>query len=101
MYTELKEQVNSEIKCAFAKEHQISYCYRIKSTILSTLLYHTQQHILITYHSLCSDSQHQCLKVLHLFLGGTSPAQWEDITGTTPLSFVTDCVSFTTNVSAR
>ncbi|KAK0132846.1 Ankyrin-3 [Merluccius polli] len=32
---------------------------------------------------------------------GTSPAQWEDITGTTPLSFVTDCVSFTTNVSAR
>ncbi len=36
-----------------------------------------------------------------LFLGGTSPAQWEDITGTTPLSFVTDCVSFTTNVSAR
>lgn len=30
-----------------------------------------------------------------------SPAQWEDITGTTPLSFVTDCVSFTTNVSAR
>ncbi|KAI3363322.1 hypothetical protein L3Q82_011948 [Scortum barcoo] len=34
-------------------------------------------------------------------LRGTSPAQWEDITGTTPLSFVTDCVSFTTNVSAR
>uniref|UniRef100_A0A6Q2Y454 Ankyrin 3a n=1 Tax=Esox lucius TaxID=8010 RepID=A0A6Q2Y454_ESOLU len=34
-------------------------------------------------------------------VGGTSPAQWEDITGTTPLSFVTDCVSFTTNVSAR
>ncbi|MFT7805788.1 ankyrin-3-like [Arapaima gigas] len=33
--------------------------------------------------------------------GGTSPAQWEDITGTTPLSFVTDSVSFTTNVSAR
>ncbi|KAK7901908.1 hypothetical protein WMY93_018677 [Mugilogobius chulae] len=36
-----------------------------------------------------------------LFYRGTSPAQWEDITGTTPLSFVTDCVSFTTNVSAR
>lgn len=33
--------------------------------------------------------------------GGTSPAQWEDITGTTPLTFVNDCVSFTTNVSAR
>lgn len=33
--------------------------------------------------------------------GGTSPAQWEDITGTTPLTFIKDCVSFTTNVSAR
>lgn len=33
--------------------------------------------------------------------GGTTPAQWEDITGTTPLTFVNDCVSFTTNVSAR
>ncbi|KAL7990324.1 hypothetical protein Chor_013754, partial [Crotalus horridus] len=38
---------------------------------------------------------------LTCLLGGTSPAQWEDITGTTPLSFVNDCVSFTTNVSAR
>uniref|UniRef100_A0A6Q2WY26 Ankyrin 3a n=1 Tax=Esox lucius TaxID=8010 RepID=A0A6Q2WY26_ESOLU len=36
-----------------------------------------------------------------MITSGTSPAQWEDITGTTPLSFVTDCVSFTTNVSAR
>lgn len=36
-----------------------------------------------------------------LFPGGTSPAQWEDITGTTPLTFIKDCVSFTTNVSAR
>ena len=34
-------------------------------------------------------------------LGGTSPAQWEDITGTTPLIFTNDCVSFTTTVSAR
>lgn len=33
--------------------------------------------------------------------GGTTPAQWEDITGTTPLTFVNECVSFTTNVSAR
>ncbi|KAE8278858.1 Ankyrin-2 [Larimichthys crocea] len=30
-----------------------------------------------------------------------TPAQWEDITGTTPLTFINDCVSFTTNVSAR
>lgn len=35
------------------------------------------------------------------FTGGTSPAQWEDITGTTPLTFSSECVSFTTNVSAR
>ncbi|XP_076142346.1 ankyrin-3-like [Alosa pseudoharengus] len=41
------------------------------------------------------------LRLLCSITGGTSPAQWEDITGTTPLSFVTDCVSFTTNVSAR
>lgn len=33
--------------------------------------------------------------------GGTTPAQWEDITGSTPLTFVNQCVSFTTNVSAR
>ncbi|XP_039222561.1 ankyrin-3 isoform X36 [Crotalus tigris] len=41
------------------------------------------------------------LRLLCSITGGTSPAQWEDITGTTPLSFVNDCVSFTTNVSAR
>ncbi|XP_064176229.1 ankyrin-3 isoform X29 [Anguilla rostrata] len=42
-----------------------------------------------------------CLRLLCSITGGTSPAQWEDITGTTPLTFVKDCVSFTTNVSAR
>ncbi|XP_072565697.1 ankyrin-3-like isoform X3 [Paramormyrops kingsleyae] len=42
-----------------------------------------------------------CLRLLCSITGGTSPAQWEDITGTTPLSIVTDSVSFTTNVSAR
>ncbi|XP_029953992.1 ankyrin-3-like isoform X3 [Salarias fasciatus] len=42
-----------------------------------------------------------CLRLLCSITGGTSPAQWEDITGTTPLTFVNDCVSFTTNVSAR
>ncbi|XP_053548224.1 ankyrin-3 isoform X4 [Bombina bombina] len=41
------------------------------------------------------------LRLLCSITGGTSPAQWEDITGTTPLTFVDDCVSFTTNVSAR
>lgn len=38
---------------------------------------------------------------IYMYTGGTSPAQWEDITGTTPLTFSNDCVSFTTNVSAR
>lgn len=33
--------------------------------------------------------------------GGPSKAQWEDVTGSTPLTFVNSCVSFTTTVSAR
>ncbi|XP_028329963.1 ankyrin-2b isoform X34 [Gouania willdenowi] len=41
------------------------------------------------------------LRLLCSITGGTTPAQWEDITGTTPLTFIKDCVSFTTNVSAR
>ena len=34
-----------------------------------------------------------------LFEGGTTRAQWEDVTGSTPLNFVNDCVNFTTTVS--
>lgn len=34
-------------------------------------------------------------------LGGQNKAVWEDVTGSTPLSFVKECVSFTTTVSAR
>ncbi|XP_060789279.1 ankyrin-2b isoform X5 [Neoarius graeffei] len=41
------------------------------------------------------------LRLLCSITGGTTPAQWEDITGTTPLNFINDCASFTTNVSAR
>uniref|UniRef100_A0A803TPN6 Ankyrin 2 n=1 Tax=Anolis carolinensis TaxID=28377 RepID=A0A803TPN6_ANOCA len=41
------------------------------------------------------------LRLLCSITGGVTPAQWEDITGTTPLTFVNECVSFTTNVSAR
>ncbi|XP_061620169.1 ankyrin-2-like isoform X3 [Phyllopteryx taeniolatus] len=41
------------------------------------------------------------LRLLCSITGGTTPAQWEDITGTTPLTFDSDRVSFTTNVSAR
>lgn len=41
------------------------------------------------------------LRLLCSITGGTSKAQWEDVTGSTPLSFVNNCVSFTTTVSAR
>ncbi|XP_051557909.1 ankyrin-2-like isoform X2 [Myxocyprinus asiaticus] len=41
------------------------------------------------------------LRLLCSITGGTTPAQWEDITGSTPLTFINHCVSFTTNVSAR
>ncbi|KAE9543095.1 hypothetical protein AGLY_003006 [Aphis glycines] len=41
------------------------------------------------------------LRLLCSITGGTSRAQWEDVTGSTPLSFINDCVSFTTTVSAR
>lgn len=42
-----------------------------------------------------------CFMLTHILKGGTSRAQWEDVTGSTPLTFVNDCVSFTTTVSAR
>lgn len=35
------------------------------------------------------------------YLGGQNKAIWEDVTGSTPLQFVKECVSFTTTVSAR
>ncbi|KAM7391984.1 hypothetical protein PAMP_022630 [Pampus punctatissimus] len=41
------------------------------------------------------------LRLLCSVIGGTAPAQWEDITGTTKLMYTNDCASFTTNVSAR
>ncbi|KAF8769836.1 Ankyrin-2 like protein [Argiope bruennichi] len=41
------------------------------------------------------------LRLLCSITGGSSKAQWEDVTGSTPLTFVNDCVSFTTTVSAR
>lgn len=41
------------------------------------------------------------LRLLCSITGGSAPAVWEDITGSTPLSFHKDCVSFTTTVSAR
>lgn len=41
------------------------------------------------------------LRLLCSITGGNAKAQWEDVTGSTPLTFVKDCVSFTTTVSAR
>lgn len=41
------------------------------------------------------------LRLLCSITGGYAPAQWEDITGHTPLTYVDECVSFTTTVSAR
>jgi len=41
------------------------------------------------------------LRLLCSITGGTTRAQWEDVTGSTPLTFLNDTVSFTTTVSAR
>ncbi|KAK5640357.1 hypothetical protein RI129_011168 [Pyrocoelia pectoralis] len=41
------------------------------------------------------------LRLLCSITGGQNKAVWEDVTGSTPLQFVKDCVSFTTTVSAR
>ncbi|XP_063974723.1 ankyrin-3-like isoform X2 [Diachasmimorpha longicaudata] len=41
------------------------------------------------------------LRLLCSIAGGTSEAQWEDVTGSTPLAFSSEKVSFTTTVSAR
>ncbi|KAM7539204.1 hypothetical protein Aperf_G00000048262 [Anoplocephala perfoliata] len=41
------------------------------------------------------------VRLLCSITGGTSPAVWEDITGSSPFSLQNDCVSFTTTVSAR
>ncbi|BHF75266.1 Ankyrin-2 [Sparganum proliferum] len=41
------------------------------------------------------------IRLLCSITGGTSPAIWEDITGSSPFSMQQNCVSFTTTVSAR
>ncbi|CAG7718331.1 unnamed protein product [Allacma fusca] len=48
-----------------------------------------------------SQDPNSSLRLLCSITGGTTRAQWEDVTGSTPLTFVDDCVSFTTTVSAR
>ena len=41
------------------------------------------------------------LRLLCSITGGLTKAQWEDVTGSTPLNLMNNCVSFTTTVSAR
>ncbi|XP_020810007.1 ankyrin-3 [Drosophila serrata] len=41
------------------------------------------------------------LRLLCSITGGQTRAAWEDVTGSTPLSFVKDSITFTTTVSAR
>ncbi|KOB78843.1 Ankyrin 2, isoform AA, partial [Operophtera brumata] len=48
-----------------------------------------------------STSSAPTLRLLCSISGGTNRAHWEDVTENTPLTFVNDCVSFTTTVSAR
>ncbi|CAF4046693.1 unnamed protein product, partial [Rotaria sp. Silwood2] len=55
----------------------------------------TQQH----GNAYTSDSQ--TLRLLCSITGGTHPAQFDDITGHTPLTFSNECATFTTTVSAR
>jgi len=52
-----------------------------------------------SHNALKGSSGH--LRLLCSITGSLSPAQWEDITGHTPLSYVDECASFTTTVSAR
>ncbi|CAG9109210.1 unnamed protein product [Plutella xylostella] len=41
------------------------------------------------------------LRLLCSIMGGQARAVWEDVTGSTPLTIIGDCASFTTTVSAR
>ncbi|GMT24044.1 hypothetical protein PFISCL1PPCAC_15341, partial [Pristionchus fissidentatus] len=56
---------------------------------------------MLTQYSGQSGQEPPTLRLLCSITGGSAPAQWEDITGTTQLTFTGDDVSFTTTVSAR
>ena len=58
---------------------------------------HQQQ----TQHGNAYTSDSQTLRLLCSITGGTHAAQFDDITGHTPLTFSNDCATFTTTVSAR
>ncbi|XP_076368167.1 uncharacterized protein LOC143255805 isoform X3 [Tachypleus tridentatus] len=48
-----------------------------------------------------TNSYPSSLRLLCSITGRTSKSKWEDVTWSTPLSFINGCVSFTTSVSAR
>lgn len=52
-------------------------------------------------HGAAYTSDSQSLRLLCSITGGTHAAQFDDITGHTPLTFSNDCATFTTTVSAR
>ncbi|CAF3576618.1 unnamed protein product [Rotaria sordida] len=52
-------------------------------------------------HANAYTSDSQTLRLLCSITGGTHAAQFDDITGHTPLTFSNDCATFTTTVSAR
>ncbi|CAF4205658.1 unnamed protein product, partial [Rotaria sp. Silwood2] len=52
-------------------------------------------------HANAYTSDSQSLRLLCSITGGTHAAQFDDITGHTPLTFSNDCATFTTTVSAR
>ncbi|CAB3409337.1 unnamed protein product [Caenorhabditis bovis] len=56
---------------------------------------------MLTQYSGQQGQEPPTLRLLCSITGGSAPAQWEDITGTTQLTFTGDEVSFTTTVSAR
>jgi ankyrin len=58
---------------------------------------HSHQH----QHGNAYTSDSQTLRLLCSITGGTHAAQFDDITGHTPLTFSNDCATFTTTVSAR
>ncbi|CAF1132972.1 unnamed protein product [Adineta ricciae] len=63
----------------------------------STSRKHSHPH----QHGNAYTSDSQTLRLLCSITGGTHAAQFDDITGHTPLTFSNDCATFTTTVSAR
>ncbi|UJR30690.1 hypothetical protein I4U23_018211 [Adineta vaga] len=60
-----------------------------------------QSHSKDSQHGNAYTSDSQTLRLLCSITGGTHAAQFDDITGHTPLTFSNDCATFTTTVSAR